>query len=213
MYRIGISGKANSGKNTLASLLEQELYDKHIRAMSHFHSKFMAFADPIKEIVMTMFPQADKECLYGASHLRDNIIPNAFKDGEPLSYRQALLDIGTQGRTYDKYIWVNIFNHRFKIISSNIDYEPNLVIVPDTRFREEFNYLKQEKFFQIRLYRDDIKTKPIDHDSETNQSSILDQEFDYVLYNNCPLDKLKEEIETIIVPSILLHSEYYPRHK
>jgi len=202
MYLISISGKINTGKNTLSALLEQELYAEYMRDIyanpSGFIAKFMAFADPIKEIVMTMFPQADKKCLYGPSYLRDNIIPNAFKSGKPLSYRQALLDIGTKGRSYNEYVWVDNFDYRFKNVNS---FQPNLIVATDCRFREEFDYLKKEGFFQIRLYRDTNST-PIDHVSETNQNYILDREFDYILINNSSIDKLQEEIRNNIIPKL-----------
>src|SRR5208283_2965011 len=115
MYKIAISGKANTGKNTLANLLQDETCKrddkvyiaKHgIVGLKNFYAKTMAFADPIKEIVMVMFPNANKECLYGPSKGRAELIPGAFKNGEPVTYRQALFDIGTElGRGYNDKIW------------------------------------------------------------------------------------------------------------
>ncbi len=208
MYKIAICGRANTGKNTLSRLLEQEIYwlsnaeyhAKYGKDMT-FSSKSMAFADPIKEIVMTMFPHANKECLYGPSHLRAEIIPGAFKSGKPLSYRQALIDIGTEvGRAYNDKVWLENFDHRYEqtLLHKN---PPNLVVVTDVRFRNEFDHLKQKGFFQIRLYRD-TGMAPIEHISETGQSSIKDEEFDYVLFNNKSLNDLKEEVQNNIVPRL-----------
>src|SRR5271166_6519522 len=127
MYKIAICGRANTGKNTLAKLLEQELYDKinkdwqaklgspSTQSWTTFHGKSLAFADPIKEIVSIMFPYANKECLYGPSQLRAESIPGAFKNGKPLTYRQALLDLGTEvGRSYNDKIWLENFDHRYE---------------------------------------------------------------------------------------------------
>lgn len=208
MYKIAICGRANTGKNTLSRLLEQEIYwlnnaehhAKYGKDMS-FSSKSMAFADPIKEIVMTMFPHANKECLYGPSHMRSEPIPGAFKNGKPLSYRQALIDIGTEvGRSYNDKIWLENFDYHYEqlLIQKN---RTNLVIVTDVRFRNEFDHLKQKGFFQIRLYRD-TGMAPIEHISETGQASIKDEEFDYVLFNNKSLDDLKEEVRCKIVPRL-----------
>jgi GTPase SAR1 family protein len=197
MYKIAICGKANTGKNTLANLLCEEIYQKDKPEI--FFSKFMAFADPIKEIVMTMFPRVSKECLYGPSQLRAEAIPGAFKDGKPLTYRQALIDIGTEvGRKYSDRIWLENFDHRFEMLSSN----NNVVIVTDVRFRNEFDHLKEKGFFQIRLYRD-TGAPEIQHISETGQSSIKDEEFDYVLHNNKSLDDLKEEVKSQIIPRMI----------
>lgn len=208
MYKIAICGRANTGKNTLSRLLEQEIYwlhnaeyhAKYGKDMS-FSSKSMAFADPIKEIVMTMFPHANKECLYGPSHLRAEPIPGAFKNNKSLTYRQALIDIGTEiGRAYNDKIWLENFDHRYEqtVLQKN---PPNLIVVTDVRFRNEFDHLKQRGFFQIRLYRD-TGMAPIEHISETGQSSIKDEEFDYVLFNNKSLDDLKNEVQNNIVPRL-----------
>lgn len=208
MYKIAITGKANTGKNTLANLLSAKVLDRYSAEYAiknpgwafAFLPKFMAYADPIKEIVITMFPHANKECLYGPSHLRAEPIPGAFKNGKPLSYRQALIDIGTEvGRGYNDKIWLENFDARYERLL--VKSKPNLVIVTDVRFRNEYEHLKQKGFFQIRLYRE-TGLPDINHVSETNQNSIKDEEFDYVLYNNKSLDDLKEEVSQKIVPRL-----------
>lgn len=206
MYKIAITGKANTGKNTLAKLLFQGCNAKDSAARlaqtglgrQGYSGKFMAFADPIKEIVMTMFPRANKECLYGPSQLRSEVIPGAFKDGKPLTYRQALIDIGTEvGRKYSDRVWLENFDDRFSKLKKNLD----IVVVTDVRFRNEFDHLKEKGFFQIRLYREAVAPE-IQHISETGQSSIRDDEFDYVLFNTKTLDELKEEVTSKIIPMI-----------
>lgn len=212
MFKIAICGKANTGKNTLANLLYHEAYEKENAAMlartsgainlQAYSGKFMAFADPIKEIVMIMFPKANKECLYGPSHLRAEAIPGAFKNGKPLTYRQALLDIGTEvGRGYNDKVWLENFDHRYEQILLK-KHPPQIVVVTDVRFRNEFDHLKNKGFFQIRLYRD-TGMPAIEHVSETNQNSIKDEEFDYVLFNNKSLDDLKEEVRCKIIPRMV----------
>jgi len=208
MYKIAICGRANTGKNTLAKLLEQEVYardsmayfSQHDTPLANFFWKSMAWADPIKEIVLIMFPHASKECLYGPSHLRAESITGAFKNGKPLTYRQALIDIGTEvGRAYNDKIWLENFDARYEQFC--LKEKPDLVIVTDTRFRNEFEHLKRKGFFQIRLYRD-TGMPPIEHISETNQSTIADEEFDYVLFNNKSLEDLKEEVRSNIIPRL-----------
>jgi hypothetical protein len=207
MYKIAICGRANTGKNTLAKLIAEQLdqqtvsytnLDGPVYGISY---KFMAWADPIKEIVTIMFPHSNKECLYGPSHLRAEPIPGAFKNGKPLTYRQALIDIGTEvGRAYNDKIWLENFDYRYEqlLIKNKLD----LVVVTDTRFRNEFEHLKRKDFFHIRLYRDAGPISEINHVSETNQNTILDEEFDYVLFNNKSLDDLREEIKCNIIPRL-----------
>lgn len=208
MYKVAITGKANTGKNTLANLLKHEICEKEEierqakrQAKQYFSWKSMAFADPIKEIVMIMFPNANKECLYGPSQLRAEPIPGAFKNDKPLSYRQALIDIGTEvGRAYNDKVWLENFDHRYEdiVINNRLD----LVVITDVRFRNEFEHLKKKDFFQIRLYRDTGTASEINHVSETNQNTILDEEFDYVLFNNKSLEELREEIKCNVIPRL-----------
>lgn len=194
MYKIAICGKANTGKNTLANLLDQEVFTQKHHTDNPYKAVFMAFADPIKEIVLTMFPQAKKDCLYGPSALRSEVISEAFKGDQPLTYRQALIDIGTHAREYNDLVWIQNFQNRYEKIRTK---NTKLVIVTDVRFRNEFDHLKKEGFYQIRLYRE-TGLPTINHVSETQQNTIADDEFDYVLHNNRTLDYLKDEVKKII---------------
>lgn len=185
-YKIAISGKANSGKNTVANLLGSNLSEYY---------KILAFADPIKEMVLNMFPEADSNCLYGPSQLRSNQIPNAFKNGSsPLTYRQCLIDLGELGRSYNQNIWVNKLNDKI-YKNSFISEGFQTVIVSDLRQLNEFNYLKDKGFFIIRLNRD-LSLK-LDHKTETNLDD-MESSFDYLLNNNGTLDDLRKEIQVII---------------
>jgi hypothetical protein len=190
MIKIAISGQANTGKNTLGEILITELSLKKGKTLSH---QLLAFATPIKKIAEEMFPLLPKEYLYGPSYLRNKIIPNAFKNGESLTVRQLLLDIGTKGREYNEDIWVNNFAKSFTW--------DELIIVSDVRFLNEYYYLADQRFFQIRLYRQ-TGQPIIDHVSETKQSEIKDECFDYVLHNDRGLEELRQEVITNILPLI-----------
>lgn len=184
LYKIAISGKAKSGKNTVGQLLTEN--------MGH-HVKYIAFADPIKQMARLMFPNIPKKWLYGSSELRSKVIPGAFKNNDPLTVRQLLIDIGTDcGRIYKEDVWLNAFDHTFKkILKKNTH-----IIVTDVRFRNEFDHLKKLGFYQIRLLRD--SHLEIDHVSETNQDTIKNDEFDYILRNNSTLEDLKKEVSRIV---------------
>ena len=60
-------------------------------------------------MVKTMYPEASSECLWGASELRSIVISDKYKDinGNPLTYRQALIELGAYGRKHNKDIWLN----------------------------------------------------------------------------------------------------------
>jgi hypothetical protein len=184
--KIAISGKANSGKNTVALLLVEKLKFKNSK------EKIVAIADPMKRIVKMMFPEASEECLYGPSELRSNIISDKFTDKSEklLTHRQALIDLGAFGRQYNKNIWLNCL-----VQDANQSADINTYIASDVRFLNEFYYLKQAGFTMIRILRNNCSK--IDDPSELEQDKILNSEFDYIVNNNGSLDDLSEEIRVL----------------
>ena len=183
MYKIAICGKAKSGKNTLAEMIQKKL-----PTLSY---KQVAFADPVKTIAKTMFPNIPQEYLTGPSEYRKNIIPGAFKDNQPLTVRQLLIDIGTGlGRSYNRNIWIDAFD---KNLSS---YKEDLLILTDCRFINEFNYLKNKGFFIIKILRNEINF--INHVSEIEQDSIPLDKFDFVINNEGSLEDLNSKIDLFL---------------
>jgi len=198
MYKIAITGKANTGKNTVSKLILERLHDKMLKtnivAWEAFTYKLMAFADPIKEMIRIAYPEIPRKWLFGPSKFRANVIPGAFYKGEPLTVRQLLINLGNDfGRANKPDIWLRNFDARLnKHTAKNI----GTIIVTDCRFRNEFDHLKSLGFYQIRLFRD--AHLKIDDVSETNQDGIADSEFDYVLNNNGTLKDLENEVKKIV---------------
>lgn len=188
MYKIAVCGKANSGKDTVAKIISKILCPEGGDCAAQ-----LAFAEPIKKIAHTMFPQLPEEYLYGSSKYRSEIIPNAYKDGHPLTIRQVLIDIGTSARAYNKNIWIDALLHKLKGISKD---KFQLAIIADVRFKNEYSALQKQGFYQIKLYRD-AYTK-IAHESETEQDGILDSQFNSILYNNGTLNELKNNVQKIV---------------
>jgi hypothetical protein len=198
MYRIAITGKANTGKNTVGKLLTKGLYDRsNVEGWNWPSGKvqFIAFADPLKKMARLAFPEIPRKWLYGSSKYRSQVIPGAFKEGVPLTVRQLLIDLGNDfGRKYKSSIWIDNFDHGLeKLYKKN----PKIAVVTDCRFRNEFDHLKNLGFFQIRVLRD-AYTK-INDVSETNQDGIMDSEFDVVINNSGTKDQLKTQVDQIIV--------------
>lgn len=191
--KIAISGKARSGKSTLSSLLIKNFEVKENDV------KVIAFADAIKQMISIMFPEASLECLYGKSELRQNIISPNYKDknNNILTYRQALIDIGTLGRKYNNDLWVN----KVKVELSKVEKNCKLLIVNDVRFINEFKYLKQEGFFTIRIKREE--SLKINDVSEQQQDEIGDEAFDFVLHNNSTMEDLDNSVNFLIFNRLL----------
>jgi hypothetical protein len=165
----------------------------HTRGHERCLVKNIAFADPIKEMILLMFPQVKREHLFGSSSFRNEAISGAFKDGKPLTIRQLLQDLGESCKQYNSKIWVNVFDHTYKqAIKDNVD----LVIASDLRFIDEFRYLKENGFYLIRLLRNEVLQ--MNHISETQQSQIRNEDFDKVIYNNSTLEDLRYQVEEIV---------------
>jgi hypothetical protein len=187
MYKISITGKLNSGKNTVAKMLSKEL-------CNDVNVKISAFADPIKKMASIMFPDIPKNHLYGSSHNRSKIIPNAFKNGHPLTVRQLLMDLGTEvGRSYRPTIWIDNMRDCIEKSQSN---GIAAFIIADVRFVNEFDFLKENDFFQIKIVRNNDLI--INHESETSQDGISDSKFNVIIQNNGSLDDLRNKVKNIV---------------
>jgi hypothetical protein len=187
MIIVALSGKAKSGKDTVSSFINNDILTLFNKPL--YYQK-LAFADPIKEICLKMFPKADKKCLYGSSELRSEFIPDALTpDGYPLSYRQSIMDIGEYFKRYNKNIWVNILNER--LLKAKAD-GMNLIIISDARFLNEFEYIKSNKIPLIRVLRED--SAKINHISETEQNSVSHDFFDHVIINNSSIADLHDKV-------------------
>jgi len=179
--KIAISGKAGSGKDTAASfILNHEM-------MKDFNLTKKAFADPLKEIAGIMYPDIPKEWIYGPSQLRASVIDDSFKENEKLTVRQLLIDIGTNGRNYNENIWIE------SALADVRKSKEKSFIFSDVRFRNEFDSLKKNGFFMIRVKRK--KISKIDSPSEKEMDLILDNEFDCVINNNLSIDSFYKKID------------------
>ncbi len=186
MLSIAISGRAKSGKNTIASILARDIFQ-----LKEYQYTISAFANKIKELTEIMFPGCDLDALYGASELRQNKIKCALSSEFETTYRQVNIDLGKLGRTYTSHFWVSHIENEY----SQLGKEKKLYIIADARFREEMDWLKENKFKLIRVKRNDAMF--IDDISETGQDSIADSEFDYIINNNNSLDYLVDEMREI----------------
>lgn len=188
MYSIAISGKANSGKNTVYKLLVEEL------GISANYVRDIAFADPIKEGLLKLYPSAKRECLFGPSKLRAELIP-----GLNVTYRQVLCDLGAQARRYDKDHWIKILTDEYEKEAEFVSRgaRTKAFIVTDLRFPNEHAALRKLSFNAIIRVKREEQLNLADV-SETSQDKLPDSVFDFVIDNNSTLDALKEKCKTIV---------------
>jgi|SRR5271166_1516808 len=187
MLNFAISGKARAGKNTVAEMITKAM------RLDGGQYKITALADPMKQIGELIFPEASKECFYGASELRSNVIADKYKDvkGNPLTYRQFLLDLGAFGRKYNSDIWLNCLVEQAKRI-------PNLAahIISDVRYINEYEYFRNNGFHMVRILRTDYAK--INDSSELEQDKIPNSGFDTVIDNDCSIDELYDIVSAMV---------------
>lgn len=190
MFRVAISGKANSGKDTVSRKIGLGLCGPD----NHYY--LSALADPIKTIVQNMFPLSNHNDLWGASELRAKVIPGSIttKKPEGITYRKVLCDVGALGRSYDEDRWIKVFLENFEDRSSKDMYKT--YICSDVRFTNEFEVLKALGFYTIRIIRDSYLR--IDDISEISQDSIPDSSFDKIIDNNGSLEFLEEQCNQVV---------------
>jgi len=181
MQLIGIVGQINSGKDTVAQFL-----------VDRYHFVPMAMADSLK-ILCHEFFRVPKQNLWGPSEQRTTKV------------RTLLQTLGTDvARRYNPNIWVIKFLERMEHIQKHgedpyglIDKFPLghlRVVVPDVRFPNEANCIRDESGKILRITRagnyHDVGTAPDQrqHESEIAQTDITG---DALIKNNGTLRELE----------------------
>lgn len=209
---VGISGLAGSGKDQTATYLIED----------HGFCR-VSLADPLKRICRDVFAFTDEQ-LWGPSQFRnapDTRYPRP--DGTFLAPREALQTLGTEwGRSCYPNTWVELCIRTAKAL---LAYEtaghgysqqrgvhgvdtvygaPNPirgVAVPDVRFRNELQAIKDAGGKVIRVVRPGagLSGGRELHPSETEQASIQDHEFDFVIENSGTLEDLRTSVTKFMV--------------
>lgn len=169
---IGITGKARSGKDTVARYLwERYGYTR------------IAFADPLKSAAQQMF---------GLSHeaawnddLKETVIPYWG-----MSPRQMFQLLGTEcvKPHFGNDIWIKRF-----CLSANALPEDDIV-VPDVRFEPEARFIRESGGVIIHLFREDTMSV----NPHVSEAGIHAKEQDFALYNNRSLPALYTALDDLV---------------
>lgn len=201
--KLAIHGKAKTGKNTVAKLIQQ---------YCDFDVYETAFAKPIKEELIKLF-DINSEYLFGSSEKRQELFD------ENLSYRELLIQYGEFCKTIDPKIWIkktekdilyNVYNVKYKqpkdiiidqqslcLNTSFIPFDYKLIVITDLRFKREFDWLKKQNFKLLKLTRknNDYFNNDL---SETELDEMADNLFDYHMDNDGNLDELAQKVRHLI---------------
>ena len=185
---ILVSGKAGSGKSTVASMLANKLADEpSLRVM------FYGFADPIKYLARSYFGW------------------DGEKDDKG---RRLLQQIGFVGREYDEDIWVKHFLQQLDKRAGLLPF--HIAIISDWRFPNELNFLERNPLLDtisVRVFgRGGLEGKAASDVSENSLLEVdtealtppkrIDEEewifYDYQINNECTIDELEKKVDTVL---------------
>ncbi len=179
---IGLLGRKRCGKDTLGSyMIEKYDYDRY------------AFADPIKDILKTMFDLSEHQLNYDKEKIdeRWGVSPRIIlqKFGTEIcrnNLENFIPNIKLDGDT----LWVKLFK---------IFYEKNKdkdIVITDVRFIDEINAIKSFGGKIVKLNRDNLEFDG--HSSEKDIDNYNPDLIDYTIDNNYTYYDLYSQIDTFL---------------
>lgn len=208
---IGVSGFSGSGKDTVA---DEICRDPWILGETNRGSWFvkLAMADGIKRICHDVFDWSYEQ-LWGPSATRNIPDKRYPREGGFLTPRFALQALGSEwGRNCYENVWVELALRLSKQLVGSSEYvysqvrgvipaskvgpiEPwKGVVIPDCRFKNEFSLLREAGAKLVRVKRKGLEEPPYRHPSETEQTEVPDDYFDYVFHNDGALEDVPLKI-------------------
>lgn len=170
MKIVLLSAKARHGKDQSAIFLE-EIIEQDNKKVLITH-----YADLLKYICRTFF---------GWNGDKDDI-------GRSILQRVGTDVIRKQNPDY----WVNFIASFLKLFPNEFDY----VLIPDTRFPNEIDEMKQYEFdvCSLRINRTDFESDLTDEQKNHISETALDNfEFDYTINTISDLDVLKDKLKQL----------------
>lgn len=152
MFLIGISGKKQSGKTTIAEYLVNKRYD----------CASLCFADKIKEIIRDCFIPPEMEIDLNNPADKKIVLPCGYTP------RELMQVVGTDYfRALYSDVWINAFRNELYLV----EHYP-IIIAPDVRFENEIEFIHSQGGKVIRLTRQ-IDDDP--HESETALDYLINE--------------------------------------
>jgi hypothetical protein len=176
MAIIIVSGRARSGKDTLAKMLQEVFEEEYF---------LMSYATELKMKVKDDFGLSSEQLNGSLKEVEDNRYPK--EDGTFWTPREILQHIGTQGyRTIENNFWVRKL---FERVDRN---KLNNVIITDGRFPNEIEEPLKRGGFHIRIERPDKESvHGMDHASETSLDGYTN--INYTVINDGSLEDLRDK--------------------
>lgn len=169
---IGITGQMGAGKDTAARILKKAIgatYSKDSKLRGEYECLTIPMAQKLKEVVAVMGGLPDYKW-FDSQEFKSTTSPFFIK-GEKVTWRQMLQLVGTEGlRSIDPNIHCQMFHNLLNQKNQSI------VLVPDIRFDNEAQYIKDNfngVILKINRPETDKSQSEITHDSEKGISRDL----------------------------------------
>jgi len=183
---IGLNGRMQSGKDTVATILGS-LYENVER---------VAFADKLKDSAAAALQVTRKDLedlkLHGKLTISFPYLDNrnAWKMGKEISGREYLQYYGTEAHRdiFGDDFWVE------QVLDKPVT-DGTILIVTDMRFPNEISGVIDRGGIAVKIRRKEADDKPILHPSE---QTLPDADFDYFLDNNGTLQDLQLNVLSMI---------------
>ncbi|MCK5610079.1 hypothetical protein KAR91_49860 [Candidatus Pacearchaeota archaeon] len=208
MIVIGLNGKKQTGKDSVANLAEEILPGEVAR---------ISFAYPLKMFCVNYLGIPEKNC-FGSDFEKDQWVGSwgevfgkpallekyGKKPEDAISGREVLQVVGTDvfRENLNTNIWVDILTKRLadQQWDKPISGQAKVVFITDVRFPNEVEYLTNAKYRSIRLYRYTGKSESIEHASESVFDDIDDSLFTYLIdpQQNTSMSMLKKQVIQIL---------------
>lgn len=205
MKLIALSGRAQSGKNTVAKIIRladawdhSDTFKRMYPNKKHFieqtlrlHSEVGYTASTYREISFALLLKCAVAFIFNidASNLEDPIFKNTENclkltdsEGHVYTYREILQRFGTEvGRSINPNLWVSAL---FNMLDKDEKY-----IITDVRFINEAEACLENEATLIRIERNGDQ---MSHQSETDLDSY--EHFDYTINNNGSIEELIDKV-------------------
>jgi len=185
MRIIGLTGKARSGKNTVASIIEDEFIAK-MYTLPDIH--VVAFGDALKEACSLMFGiPLERFNSDDAKEAKDNFW--GFSPREICQY------IGTEvaREHFDPEFWIK----RLQLeLQREYDVRNDVFVIADVRFDNEAQWIRNNGGIVIRVVRPEANGD-VGIPSHVSEAGVSENLIDYTIFNNGTLDQLQTKTEEV----------------
>lgn len=195
MKVIMINGKKRSGKDTTATELQKALYSDGDGVVAEIKS----FATPMKNIVATTLGVSLDDLEEFKNNPTDYKLLTITKEFGPeviireTDYRQVLQNFGTEAMkpVFGEHVWASLMIQEINKLSVlGVD----AVIIPDFRFKEEFDAMIFADFDIVTIQVQDSTIVS----SDTHASETYEHKCDFVIDNTVKdLEALKTKVNRI----------------